>query len=61
MLQKITQQNIKSGNAPKDNSISPSERETIRTLKREGWTIQELASRFKRTTVEIELLLDLPE
>ena len=46
---------------PQEKSLSPSERETIRALKREGWTISELASRFKRSTTEIEMLLDLPE
>jgi prefoldin subunit 5 len=61
VLHKITKEDLSSGNTPKDKSFTPSEKETIRDLKRQGWTINELASRFKRSITEIELLLDLPE
>ena len=60
-LHTITKNEVSKNKVPQDKSLSPSERETIRALKREGWTIQELASRFKRTTTEIEILLELPE
>ena len=55
------QQEEKKKAPAKETSISPQERETIRALKREGWTINEIASRFKRTPTEIDLLLSLPE
>ena len=60
-LHKITTAEVSKNQGLKDNGISPSERETIRALKREGWTVQEIASRFKRTPTEIELLLELPD
>ena len=60
-LHEMTKSEVAKNRSSQDKGISPSERETIRSLKREGWTIAELASRFKRTTTEIELLLDLPE
>ena len=60
-LHKLTQLEVSKNKVPQEKSLSPSERETIRALKREGWTISELASRFKRSTTEIEMLLDLPE
>ena len=42
-------------------AFSPAERDTIRDLKRQGWTIEEIALRCKRTPTEIELLLELPD
>ena len=60
-IHKITTAEVAKNQPSKDTGISPSERETIRSLKRSGWTIQEIASRTKRTPTEIELLLDLPE
>lgn len=60
-LHSLTQKEVSKGRPSQDKGISPSERETIRSLKREGWTIAEIASRFKRTTTEIELLLELPD
>ena len=60
-LHRITTAEVSKNQPVKDNGISPAERETIRALKREGWTIQEIASRFKRTPTEIELLLELPD
>ena len=57
----ITKQEEAKKGPSKETSISPQERETIRALKREGWTINEIASRFKRTPTEIDLLLSLPE
>ena len=38
--------------------LTPNLRETIRSLKRDGWTISELASRFNRTETEIEQVND---
>ena len=60
-LHEMTKTQVAKNKPSMDKGISPSERETIRSLKREGWTIQEIATQFKRTTTEIELLLDLPE
>ena len=61
VLHAITKQEEAKKGPSKETSISPQERETIRALKREGWTINEIASRFKRTPTEIDLLLSLPE
>mgnify|MGYP003480611418 FL=1 len=61
VLRSLTQNKLQKEGAPSDTGIAPSVRETIRALKREGWTIQEIASRFKRTPTEIELLLELPD
>ena len=61
-LRTITQQNIsKDGKVSKDTPLTPNLRETIRSLKRDGWTISELASRFNRTETEIELLLEVSD
>ena len=61
VLRSLTQNKLQKEGAPSDTGIAPSVRETIRALKRDGWTIQEIASRFKRTPTEIELLLELPD
>ena len=61
ILRDMTKENLNKSGSNKDTGISPSERETIKSLKRQGWTVQEIASRFNRTTTEIDLILDLPE
>ena len=61
MLHAITKQEESKKVSKKDSAISPAERDTIRALKREGWSINEIASRFNRTPTEIDLLLSLPE
>ena len=48
-------------NPPADNShITPQQRDLVRQLRRQGWGINEIASRLKRTPAEIELILELP-
>ena len=60
-LHQLTKEEVSKNQRPKDAGIAPSERETIRALKRDGWSVKELASRFKRTETEIDLLLQLPD
>ena len=60
-LHRITQSELDKDKPSRDKGIPPQTKETIRQLKREGWTIPELAKRFGRTTTEIELLLELPD
>lgn len=48
-------------NHPREEShINPQERELVRQLKLQGWTIPAIASRLKRSQAEVELLLELP-
>ena len=60
-LHDLTAAEVAKNQGPKNNGISPAERETIRDLKRQGWTVEEIALRCKRTQTEIELLLELPD
>ena len=60
-LHQITKNEVNKSRPSQDKGISPQMKDTIRQLKREGWTNSELAKRFNRTTTEIELLLELPD
>ncbi|MBR5401379.1 MAG: hypothetical protein IK102_06135 [Treponema sp.] len=60
-LHALTQKEVAKTKPAQSKSLSPADRETIRALKREGWSIDELALRFKRTTTEIELLLEIQD
>ena len=60
-LHQITKNEVSKTTAARDKGITPQTKEAIKQLKREGWTIPELAKRFNRTTTEIELLLELPD
>ena len=61
VLHDITKNEVSKSKPSQDKGIPPQMKETIKQLKREGWTIPELAKRFNRTTTEIELLLELPD
>lgn len=60
MLRQVTKDELKSNPNPRDNGMSPSVRDAIREFRRQGWSIAELAKRFKRTETEIELMLEMP-
>ena len=60
-LHRITKDELSKSKPSQDKGFSPQERETIRSLKRQGWTTNEIAKRFKRTETEIDLLLQLPD
>ena len=60
MLELLTRKDV-AANPPSGNSqLTPSEREHIRSLRRQGWSVRELANRLGRTVTEIELILDTP-
>ena len=62
VLQTITQQNIADKpNAKASNSINPRVNESVRTLKRKGWSISEIANNLHLTENEVDLILQLPE
>ena len=60
-LHTIAKSEVSKNKPAQDTGISPNVRETIKKLRREGWTIQEIASSFNRTPTEIDLLLELPD
>ena len=61
ILHDITKKELEKNRPAPEKGFTPKERDTIRSLKRSGWSIDELASRFHRTATEIELILELPE
>ena len=61
ILQKMTQQELTKRPRAKENVINPQINETVRTLKRKGWTIAEIAENVKLTENEVDLILQLPE
>lgn len=60
LLQSIAKADIAKNPAKPDSHITPQEREQVKQLKRQGWTVAEIAKSLKRTQNEIELLLELP-
>ena len=61
VLHDITKNEVSKSRPSPDKGIPPQMKETIKQLKREGWTNEELAKRFNRTVTEIDLLLELPD
>ena len=61
ILQRITKTEIESSSdsAPVNSRLSPKDRETIIQLKRMGWTVEEIARRYKRTVGEIEMVIEM--
>ena len=57
----MTQQELAKKPRAKENTINPQINETVRTLKRKGWTIAEIAENVKLTENEVDLILQLPE
>ena len=57
----MTQQELSKKPRSKENVINPQINETVRTLKRKGWTIAEIAENVKLTENEVDLILQLPE
>ena len=45
----------------KSSTINPRTSEAIRQLKRQGWTIAEIAKQLELTENEVDLVLQLPE
>ena len=61
VLHKITKEEVSKSKPASDKTFTPQEKETIRQLKRSGWSIDEIAKRFHRNVNEITLLLDMPD
>ena len=59
ILMDLTRDQIKKNPAPVNDRISPQERENILALKRQGWTVEEIASRMNRTINEVEMIIEL--
>jgi chromosome segregation ATPase len=62
-LRQITENQIKTEPAASKNNagIAPAKRDMVRTLKRQGWTIFEIARRVGLTENEVDLILQMPE
>ena len=61
VLQQITKQDLEKNPLPRGSSISQQVNENVRLLKRQGWTIPEIAKSLNMTENEIDLILQLPE
>ena len=48
---------------PARNSTHPSskKRSAVRTMKKQGWTIEEIAKRTGLSQTEVELILEIPD
>lgn len=60
MLELLTRKDVAANPPSETSQLTPSERELIRSLSRQGWRVKELANRLGRTVTEIELILDTP-
>ena len=61
VLQQITKQDLEKNPSVRGNSISQQDNENVRLLKRQGWTIKEIAKSLNITEREVDLILQLPE
>jgi chromosome segregation ATPase len=61
LLAQITKKDIEKNPGKPAQGISPQDREDIKRLKRQGWTVAAIAKAMKRTETEIELMLELPD
>ena len=65
MLEKITRTEVEASAASSgvtevgNTRLSPKDRETIISLKRRGWTVDEIAKRLKRSIGEIEMVIEM--
>ncbi len=60
LLLRATQADMAKNPGPQQSRITPQDRETIIQLKRQGWTVDEIARRMKRSEGEVELILEMP-
>ena len=59
LLKTLAQKNIEK-NGVKGKTIVPQHHEQVRSLHRQGWTNNEIASTLKLTPGEVELILEIP-
>lgn len=61
-LKSVTEADVKkNGTRSSSRGPSPRKRESIRALKQQGWTNEEIAASLKISLAEVELVLELPE
>ena len=60
-LQHMTQNDLRSKPAAKSQALNPQINDSVRQLKRQGWSIPEIADKLKLTENEVDLILQLPE
>jgi len=61
LLAKLTKEDLSKNPGPVESRLSPQDRESIHHLKRQGWSVEEIARSMKRSVSEIELVLEMPE
>ncbi len=61
VLNNITKQERAKSPSKRGNAINPQINESVRQLKRQGWTIADIAKRLNLTENEVDLILQLPE
>ena len=57
----MTKQELAKSPNKKSGDVNPQTNEMVRTLKREGWTIPEIAKQLKLTENEVDLILQLQD
>lgn len=61
LLARLTKADLEKNPGKQSPGITPQDREAIKTLKRQGWKISEIARRMNHSETEIELILDMPD
>ena len=59
-LKAITRSEIEKNPSVDGKHVTPSQRSSVRTLKRQGWTVAEIAKQLKLSQMEVELILEVP-
>ena len=60
VLHDMTKQDLKTQSVPQGHT-NPREKEAVRQLKQQGWSIPEIASRLGMTENEVDLILQIPD
>lgn len=61
LLEKITKADLEKHPAKNNSGISPQDRESVKTLKRQGWTVAEIARSLNFPESAVELILEMPD
>ena len=59
-LKAITRSEIEKNPSVDGKHVTPAQRSSVRTLKRQGWTTAEIAKQLKLSQMEVELILEVP-
>ena len=60
LVQSMVNDDVKKNPGQQEQFIAPQEREQVKQLARQGWTVAQIARALKRTQGEISLILELP-